>query len=114
THGLAVAGATASIEAVKSGQADILVIVQGYDPGRGWECHGCGILSLDLPLPAACPNCRSRRLREFDLRGELARIAELRGIAIEVVEHSDALMSLGGVGCLLRYSGPANYVYSAA
>jgi protein required for attachment to host cells/Trp operon repressor len=114
THGLAVAGAAASIEAVKSGQADILVIVQGYDPGRAWECQGCGRFSLALPRPGACPNCRSRRVREFDLRGEMARIAELRRVAIEVVEHSDALMSLGGVGCLLRYSGPANYVYTAA
>jgi rubrerythrin/Trp operon repressor len=114
THGLAVAGALASIEAVKSGQADILVIVQGYDPGRAWECRDCGTLTVDLPQPDACLSCRSRRFREFDVRGELARIAEQRRVPVEVVEHSDALVTLGGVGCLLRYSGPANYICPAA
>jgi peptide subunit release factor 1 (eRF1) len=41
-HGLAVAGAKASIEAIKGGQADVLVILKGCDPGRAWECTDCG------------------------------------------------------------------------
>ncbi len=113
-HGLAVAGPNASMEAIKSGQADVLVIVKGYDPGQGWECTTCGNTEFETPLSGACPRCRGSRLRGFDVKGELARLAEQRGVAVEVVERSDALMSLGGVGCLLRYSGPANYLYSAA
>jgi peptide subunit release factor 1 (eRF1) len=114
-HGLAVVGAHASIEAIRAGQADVLVIVKGFDPGHAWECTACGHAEIRTPLPeSACPKCRSGRLREFDVKGELVRLAEQRGIAVEVVEHSGALMSLGGVGCLLRYSGSANYLYWAA
>lgn len=113
-HGLAVAGAHASMAAIKAGQADVLVVVKNYDPDRAWECTTCGHAGFDTPLPDACPRCRGSRLREFEVKGELARLAEQRGVAVEVVGHSDALMSLGGVGCLLRYSGPANSLYSAA
>jgi peptide subunit release factor 1 (eRF1) len=113
-HGLAVTGANASIQAIKAGQADVLVIVKGYDPGQAWECITCGNAEFELPLPSACPKCRSGRFREFDGKGELSRLAEQRGVALEVVEHSDALMSLGGIGCLLRYSGSGNYLYLAA
>ena len=114
THGLAVAGPAASMEAIKAGQADVLVIIKGYDPGQAWQCIACGTAEFELPRPNTCPRCRNHRLREFDVKGELVRLAEQRLVAVEVVEHSDALMSLGGIGCLLRYSGPANYLYSAA
>ena len=114
THGLGVAGAGAAMEAVKAGQADILVMVKDYDPGQAWQCVACGITEFTIPRPNTCPKCATSHLREFDIRGELARLAEQRGVAVEVVEHSDALSSLGGVGCLLRYSGPANYLYPAA
>jgi hypothetical protein len=33
---------------------------------------------------------------------------------IEVVEHSDVLMNLGGVGCLLRFLAPSDYMHAAA
>lgn len=114
THGLAVAGARASLEAIASGRADILVVVKAYDPGQAWECERCRKLEFEQPRPDSCPQCRSRRFREFDVKGELVRLAEQRRVAVEVVEHSDALVSLGGVGCLLRYAGAANYLYSAA
>ena len=39
----------------------------------------------------------------MDVREELLRLAGQLERAVEVVEKSDALMSLGGVGCLLRY-----------
>jgi len=114
THGLAVAGTHATVEALKAGQADFLVVVKSYDPGQGWECRGCGKMELELPPPNTCPACRTGRLRVFDIRGELVRLAEQQQVGVEVVEHNDALMSLGGVGCLLRYIAPANYLFSAA
>ncbi|MBS1854246.1 MAG: hypothetical protein JST11_02690 [Acidobacteria bacterium] len=114
THGLAVAGTRATLEAIRVGQADILVLVKSYDPGAGWECRNCGKLELELPPPAACPACHAPHIREFDIRGELVRLAERHQVICEVVEHNDILMSLGGVGCLLRYYAPANYWSSAA
>jgi peptide subunit release factor 1 (eRF1) len=114
THGLAVAGAKASLEALKADQADVLVIVRGQDLGKAWECGGCGAVEFYRPLPDACPQCGAGRVREFDVRGELARAAEQQQAPTEVVEHSDALMGVGGVGCLLRYSGPANRLGAAA
>jgi rubrerythrin len=114
THGLAVAGTHASVEALKAGQADLLVLVKNYDLGQGWECRGCGKTELELPPPNTCPECRTARLRVFDIRGELVRLAEQQQVDVEVVEHNDVLMTLGGVGCLLRYLAPANYLYSAA
>jgi len=114
THGLAVAGSRACMEAIRTGQADFLVVVKAYDPGQGWECRGCGKTELELPPPNICPKCRTGRLREFDTRGELVRLAEQQQVGVEVVEHNDILMNLGGVGCLLRYLAPANYLSSAA
>lgn len=39
-------------------------------------------------------------------REELVRLAEAGGAHVEVVEESEALARLGGVGALLRYAGP--------
>jgi stalled ribosome rescue protein Dom34 len=41
-----------------------------------------------------------------DVKEELVRWAEQARCKIEVVNHSDVLMQLGGVGCLLRYLEP--------
>ena len=114
THGLAVAGARASMDALKAAQADFLIVLKSYDAGQGWECRECGKLEFDLPRPNKCPACGTSRIRDFDIRGELVRLAEQQQIGIEVVEHNDSLMSLGGIGCLLRYRAPGNYLYSAA
>lgn len=114
THGLAVAGTRASWDAVKAGVADILIVVKGFDPGHGWECRGCGTNELELPQPNTCPQCRAGMLREFEIRGELVRLAEQQQVGVEVVEHNDVLMNLGGVGCLLRYLAPATYCSPAA
>jgi rubrerythrin len=114
THGLAVAGTRVSMEAIRAGQADFVVVVKSYDPGSGWECRTCGRFDPDTPRPDQCPVCGDRRTREFDTREELVRLAQQQDVGVEVVEHNDVLMSLGGVGCLLRYLAPAAYLYSAA
>jgi rubrerythrin len=106
THGLAVAGTRASMEAIKSGQADLVVLVKAYDPGEGWQCRRCGGMKLELPQPNTCPKCEAVELRRFDIRGEMVRIAEQQENGIEVAENNDALMNLGGVGCSLRYLAP--------
>ncbi len=114
THGLAVAGSRPTLEAIRVGQADVLVLAADYDPGQGWECRNCARLELELPPPRNCPSCGAPGIREFDIRGEMVRLAGRQDVPCEVVEHNDALMSLGGAGCLLRYQAPANYWRSAA
>ena len=113
-HGLATAGTRATMEAIRAGQADVLIVVKSYDPGQGWECRSCGKTELVMPLPKTCPRCRIDRIREFEIRGEMVRLAEQQQLGVEVVEHNDVLMNLGGVGCLLRYAAPADYWFSAA
>jgi len=113
TQGLAVAGAHATMQALKAGQADYLVIGQDYDPGPGWECGRCGRVETESP-PDACPECRNRHLRKFEIRRELVRLAGQLGCGVEVVDHNDALLRLGGVGCLLRCLAPETYVSKAA
>ena len=113
THGLAVAGTHGTLQALRSGQADFLVIAKSYDPGTGWECRRCGKVELSLPRPNLCPSCHGL-LREFDIREEMVRLAGRLECGVEVVEHSDVLMNLGGVGCLLRFLAPAGYIHAAA
>ena len=114
THGLAVAGTDATMDALRNGRADFLVIAKGYDPGTGWECRQCGATELALPRPNLCPVCRLGLLRDFDIREEMVRIAGRFECGIEVVEHSDMLINLGGVGCLLRFLAPSHYMHAAA
>ncbi len=114
THGLAVAGTLGTMQALKAGQADFLVLAKGYEPGTGWECRQWGKMDVTLPRPNLCPACKVGFLREFDIREEMVRLAERAECGIEVVEHSDVLMNLGGVGCLLRFFAPSTYIHAAA
>lgn len=105
-HGLAVAGTDATVQALRNAQADYLVIVKSYEPGMGWECRQCGRVWPRIPALHSCSSCGGRALRGFDIKPEMVRLAEVTGCAVEVVEHSEVLTALGGVGCLLRYSAP--------
>jgi len=71
--GLALAGFADSREALEHGLVDLLVV------------------SAD------------REALPTDRREELVRMAVLHEVDVEVVQHSDDLNELGGVGCLLRY-----------
>ena len=113
THGLAVAGTYGTMQALKSGQADFLVIAKSYDPGMGWECRLCGMIELTLPQSEPVPGLPVGWSREFDIREEMVRLAGRLECGVEVVEHSDVLMNLGGVGCLLRFLAPEGYIHAA-
>ncbi|MBI4623186.1 MAG: hypothetical protein HY736_08210 [Verrucomicrobia bacterium] len=103
THGLAVAGTAASLRALKWRQADVLVMARAYHPEPGWACVNCGEIVAALQKPMTCAACLGFDLREVDLREEMVQLAEQNGVEVEIVAHSDLLMELGGVGCLLRY-----------
>jgi rubrerythrin len=113
-HGLAVAGTDPCMLALRVGQADILVMAKDYESGTAWVCPACGSVGTQAHAPDACPRCASVPVRQFDIKEEMVRLAQQTDCPVEVVEHSDALMQLGGVGCLLRYAAPENYAEKAA
>jgi hypothetical protein len=114
THGLAVVGTAATFEALKWGQVCMLVLAKGYNPGAGWMCGACGATGVVASPLKICTECLSREVRELDVKEEIVRMAERTGSRVVVVNHSDSLMRLGGIGCLLRFLGPERYGAVAA
>jgi rubrerythrin len=108
-HGLGVAGLHATLAALQQGNVDVLVLAKNFDPEPGWRCVACQHLGPDRNRYEHCPDCGAHELTEIDLREEMARLAERIGCHVEVVNHSDRLMQLDGVGALLRYYAPELY-----
>jgi peptide subunit release factor 1 (eRF1) len=100
THGLAAAGTAASMEALRNDQVDVLVLAKTYQPGSGWACPTSGAWDVNGPQPEGCPKCGNRSPRAFDVKEEMVRLADQAGCGVEVVEHSDRLLQLGGAACL--------------
>lgn len=109
SNGMAVVGAMASLQALKTGQADILVLAKDYQIPLAWNCHKCHTQGITWPQNNKCPVCNSSNLKKIDLMEELVKTAEKNDCQIETVAHNDALKELGGVGCLLRYLTPEQY-----
>ncbi len=101
-HNLAVVGTANTLDTLRLGEVDTLVIVSSYQPDPGWSCTHCYAIGTEIPETSICPQCEHSKVRPVDLREALLRLAGQHECAIEVVEQSDALMSLGGIGCLLR------------
>jgi peptide subunit release factor 1 (eRF1) len=114
SHGLAVAGSRASLQALRGRQVDLLVMATEYRPEPAWECTNCSTAVVQPSRPAACPNCGRQGIRELDIKEELVKLAELTGCGVEIVHDSDALLRLGGVGCLMRFLSPEAYGRAAA
>ena len=74
TGGLAVAGTESTHRALNCSQADVVVIGKQYEPGFGWACAVCGHTDVDRSKPTVCPECDSRALREFDIKGAIGAI----------------------------------------
>lgn len=99
---LAVAGSTAVLNALRWKNVDTLIMASTYQPDPGWTCKSCKAISTGSPDTFKCPRCHRSSVQSIDIRETLLRLAEQLECTIEVVAHSDALMSLGGVGCLLQ------------
>jgi hypothetical protein len=102
SQNLAVAGSAATLDALHWGEVDTLVMANDYQPDPGWTCTVCKSLGTEAPRTTACPCCGEDAVRPLNIKEALLRLAGQSGRPVEVVEQSDALMSLGGVGCLLR------------
>ena len=101
--GRATVGLQPTLDALWSGQVQMLVVAEGPPPA-GSECPDCGRLEPgEVP---ACPACGKATLPVHDLfRRAMSRAREQAGV-VEVV-HGDAARRLletgGGLGALLRY-----------
>jgi peptide subunit release factor 1 (eRF1) len=109
TGGLAVAGSGPSYLALKRGQVDTLVLGKSYCPCQAWVCNICDLMGHERGKPITCPTCGATDLKDIDIKEEMVRLAEQHGCSVEVVNKSEDLMQLGGVGCLLRYRQPVDY-----
>ncbi|MCW5979076.1 MAG: hypothetical protein KIT09_13430 [Bryobacteraceae bacterium] len=105
----AVCGAPASLAALRTGHAEALVIAREFEPGTGWRCTLCNEAAAGSVRPAVCPRCGSVTLADVDLKEEIVHAAAKARCEIETVAGSDALMRLGGVGCLLRFRPAEQY-----
>ncbi|MDP6360093.1 MAG: hypothetical protein QF473_33570 [Planctomycetota bacterium] len=103
TDGLAVVGTSPCLESLKIGQADVLILARDYEPKPAWKCSACTTTHVSKRAPQACPECGEKKVHEIDTREELVRLAEQSARHVEIVNDSDVLMQLGGVGCLVRY-----------
>lgn len=98
----AVAGAAAAHQALKNGTAEVLVLDDRFVAEPLLQCVDCGRFSPPSSSQFLCPICGAGLCLPRDEREALVRCAVFSGVQVEVVNHSDALMRLGGVGCLLR------------
>ncbi len=98
-HGLAVYGLKETIDAVKNGQLELLLVSRGYKQ-RGWICEKCQLVDSDIT--DKCPNC-SGNVSQVDVIEEIIEFGERTGTKIEFVENNPILQELGGVGGLLRF-----------
>jgi len=98
-HGLAVYGMMETANAVRNGQAELLLILRGCRL-RGWVCEKCQLFGMGAA--AKCPGC-SGAVSEADVIEEITELAERSDTKIEFVDDSTLLNELGGVGGFLRY-----------
>ena len=102
SQNLAVAGTEDTLDALRWGEVDTLVMASVYQPDPGWTCTACRAIGTEPPETSVCPECGKPSTRPTDIREALLRLAGQLERPVEVVQHSDELISLGGVGCLLR------------
>lgn len=100
-HGLAVAGVAASLDALRHGAVETLLVAGDCHPEPGWSCAECGATGASRRPPAPCPVCDGNVPRSADRRVELIRLAGQSRVRVEFSDD-DALAYPGGVACLLR------------
>ncbi|MBF0430886.1 MAG: hypothetical protein HQK83_06380 [Fibrobacteria bacterium] len=103
TGGLAVAGTSSTLMALKLGNVDVVVMSQRLTDNRHHLCPVCYFISTKGSRDSNCPNCRATKMNSTNLKEEIIRLAEQQGCHVEVVSNSKLIDEMGGVGCLLRY-----------
>ncbi len=96
--GLATYGIKETLQAVKNGQVELLLIEKDYKP-RGWICEHCQV--ADEGVQTTCPYC-GKRTSEVDVIEEILEFAERTDADIEFTDDEE-LANLGHVGAILRF-----------
>jgi len=96
--GLAVYGLNETLEAVKNGQVELLIIEKNYKP-RGWICEHCQV--VEEGISNTCPYC-GNKTSEVDILEEILEFAERTDAEIEFTDD-EGISDLGHVGGILRF-----------
>ncbi|MCK5112502.1 MAG: hypothetical protein KAQ84_03065 [Thermoplasmatales archaeon] len=96
--GLAAYGFDDTLNAVKNGQVELLIIEKDYKL-KGYLCEHCQLLKAGAIKN--CPNCSSPT-SEVDVIEEILEFAERTDAEIEFVDDEE-IHNLGHVGAILRY-----------
>lgn len=96
--GLAVYGLIETLDAVKNGQVDLLVVEKDYKK-RGWICENCQI--VEEGKNKICPYC-GNKTSEVDIIEEILEFAQRTDANIEFTD-SEEIANLGHIGAILRY-----------
>ena len=97
-EGLAVHGVDETIDAVKNGKAELLLVEEGLKM-RGWVCERCQVAGRGLAT--TCPNC-GNKTSEVDVIEEIIELAERTDVKVEFTDNEE-IKKLGHVAALLRY-----------
>lgn len=96
--GLAVYGLEETLNAVKNGQVELLIIEKDYKP-RGWICENCQV--VEEGIKNTCPYC-GKKTSEVDVLEEILEFAERTDAEIEFTEDKE-ITNLGHIGGILRF-----------
>ena len=101
SNGLAVLGAEETLEALKIGRAEEILVDKSTSI-KGARCRECENLWVGEDL-TKCPACGSDSVFEVDLAEELVELAELTSAEVEFAEGIPGLTEIGGIAAVLRY-----------
>jgi peptide chain release factor subunit 1 len=96
--GLAVYGLVETLDAVKNGQVDLLIIEKDYKK-QGWICEHCQVVKEGKNK--TCPYCNNKT-SEVDIVEEILEFAERTNTNIEFTDNEE-IANLGHVGAILRF-----------
>ncbi len=96
--GLAAYGVDETLQAVKNGQVELLIIEKDYKT-RGWICEHCQMVKEGVKL--TCPNCGAST-SEVDVIEEILEFAQRTDAEIEFTD-AEEIADLGHIGAILRF-----------
>ena len=96
--GLAVYGVEETLNAVKNGQVELLIIEKDCKL-RGWICENCQVVGEGIKK--SCPYC-GKKTSEVDVLEEILEFAERTDAEIEFTDDEE-IANLGHVGAILRF-----------
>jgi peptide chain release factor subunit 1 len=98
---LAAIGVNEVRDALLQGRVETLLVSKGLSI-PGWICEHCKHILTGNDGPSSCPDCGGTT-SGAEIVNELMELAERTDAKVENVSGSDFLVSIGGLGAILRY-----------